>query len=133
MDFDDALREVNREDAVPVTALEDMAEQCALAASLGFNLSSMWRTVGRPEDKTPASWLLLAAPLIEGIGAYQRALDAFHGMPAEARLAWTREDLVFTLGHDAIPRSNWLVGDVMAVETVARAYARFLDGVDANG
>jgi hypothetical protein len=52
---------------------------------------------------------------------------------AEACLAWTREDLVFTLGHDAIPRSNWLVGDVMAVESVARAYARFLDGVDANG
>ena len=66
MDFDDALREVNREDATPVTALEDMAEQCQIAASLGFNLSSMSRTVGRPEDKTPASWLLLAAPLIEG-------------------------------------------------------------------
>jgi hypothetical protein len=133
MDFDDAMHAVNAEDSTPSTALGDMSQQFGIATGYAFNLSSMWRTVGRPEDKDPAAWLRLAAPLIEGLGAYQRALDEFHAMPEDARLAWSREDLVFMLNNDALPRSNWLVGDLMAVQCVAMAYARFLDGVDANG
>ena len=136
MNFHDAMGEVNREDSgEPGLAMQELQRQYPATRQNGamFSLESLWRAVGAPVGKGPTFWLEMAVPLLAGLAVYHQRLDAFKGLPADQRHEWTADDLLFRPETEPEPGSYWEAGDTMTLYHPAVAYARFLDGDDANG
>jgi hypothetical protein len=115
-------------------ASQNLADQLNDRDGTCVSLSALWRSVGSPTGRDPASWLSVAAPLIEGLRAYLANLDA----------------TIDPLGQDGMigdldPCEVWRndqpdgealqVGDLMTSYLIARHYAEHLDaraGSDAR-
>ncbi len=142
MNFHDALREVDREDGRPTTAHEDLERQLAddreeihcLSVRGIISLHSMWRTVGCPAGKDPASWLAipevrdhLLSGEFSGWGLKRKTTVA----DLVLTLEWARPTC--TVAQLVNETESFWFGDMLAMPEVAYVYARFLDGDDANG
>jgi hypothetical protein len=111
------------------TALQDMDEQLEVYDGYATSLTSMWRACGSPAGKDPASWAVMALPLVEGLAAYFSRLDA--EFSSRAGFSGDASDLLHVI-HETVhpespPEMRWEAGDLMSVGWVARFYAFFLD------
>jgi hypothetical protein len=118
-----------------ISAAEDMEAQRDVCQGYAYNLDHMWRAVGSPNGMDPLYWSRedLAGPFIEGVAAYFRNLDRAKGVPRDAIAKGLLEEVFFPLTADESPAEGWRLGDMLGTATVATAYARYLDGDDANG
>jgi hypothetical protein len=104
-------------------ATAEMEWQASQADGYSYSLDGMWRACGCPESKGPDPWLVLARPLIEGVGGYWANLDRWTGGLTPS----PDEEVVYTLTAEQEPDSPYRTGDRMAPYFVAIAYAAFLD------
>jgi hypothetical protein len=93
-------------------ARQDMKAQGFHNDGYGYSLDSLWRAAGGPAGKDPATWLALARPVLEALGAYHAA--------------WTGGEMESFLSVEV---STWdrEHGDSMAGNVVAALYAGYLD------
>jgi hypothetical protein len=103
-------------------ARRDMKAQCWHNDGYGYSLDSLWRACGCPAGKDPATWLVLARPVLEALEDYHAAwtggeMGAFLSIEVST---WERKP-----GEP--PDPYWEHGDSMASHVVADLYAGYLD------
>jgi hypothetical protein len=107
-------------------ASQNLSDQVNDLDGTCISLSALWRAVGSPTGRDPASWLSLAAPLIEGIRAYFANLEAIGG-PLDFENTIGDLDPCEIWSNDHEEGETFQAGDVMTTYLIARHYAEHLD------